>query len=127
MATTSMERTAGTPARDLRWERWLRAAALATALAAAPMLAPDAAAQRSGAIQASAFVTASVLGARMQPDSVAVAVTSAPRPAVRQLRVEGVGMLLLQTAPGEVVLVTSRMAATPDGAIRIIQLSYLTN
>ncbi|MGA2383545.1 MAG: hypothetical protein ABSG61_08925 [Gemmatimonadales bacterium] len=126
MATTSSTRTAGAPARDLRWERGLRVALLAAALAGVPLLARDAVAQRSGVIQATAYVTSSILGARLQADTSGAAVSATPRPIVRRLRVEGVGVLDVRTVAGEEISVTSRLVDSVGGPTRVVQISYVS-
>ena len=126
MATTSSTRTAGAPARDLRWERGLRVAVLAAVLAGAPLLARDAVAQRSGAIQATAYVTASILGARLQSHTSGAAVSAALRPMLRQLRVEGVGVLDVRTVAGEEISVTSRVVDSRGCPTRVVQISYVS-
>jgi hypothetical protein len=126
MATTYSTRTAGTPARIRRWERGLRVAVLAAVLAGAPLLARDAFAQRSGAVQATAYVTSSILGARLQADTSGVAVSAALRPMLRRLLVEGVGALDVRTVAGEEINVTSRVVDSARGSARVVQISYLS-
>jgi len=89
-----------------------RTAVLAALLAGAPLLARSARAQRSGSIRASAVVTQSVLGARLRSDSVAAAPAALSR--VRRLRLPDVGVVEIQSGPGQVVRVR-RPAAPADG------------
>lgn len=126
MATTSSTRTAGTPARDLRWERGLRVAVLAVVLAGTPVLARNAVAQRSGAVQATAYVTSSILGARWQPDTAGVAVSAALRPMLRRLQIAGVGVLDVRTVAGEEIDVTSRLMDAHGRPTRVVQISYVS-
>ena len=126
MATTSSTRTAGMPARDLRLGRGLRVALLAAVLAGAPLLARPAAAQRSGAVQATAYVTSSILGARLQQDTVGVVVSPTFRPMLRRLRIEGVGALDVRTVAGEEICVSSRVVELAGSSKRVVQISYLS-
>jgi len=126
MATTSSTRTAGTPARNLRLERGLRVALLAAALAGAPLLARNAVAQRSGSVQATAYVTSSILGARLQPDTTGATVSAALRPMLRRLLVEGVGVLDVRTVAGEEISVTSRVVDSRGRPAPVVQISYLS-
>jgi hypothetical protein len=126
MATTSSKRAAGTPARNLRLGRGLSVAVLAAVLAGAPLLARDAVAQRSGAVQATAYVTASILGARLQQDTVGVAASATLRPMLRRLRIEGVGVLDVRTVAGEEISVTSRVVDSRGRPTPVVQISYLS-
>lgn len=114
------------PARDLRLGRGLRVALLAAVLAGAPLLARPAAAQRSGAVQATAYVTASILGARLQQDTVGVVVSATFRPMLRRLRIEGVGALDVRTVAGEEICVSSRVVELAGSSKRVVQISYLS-
>jgi hypothetical protein len=96
-------------ARDLRWERGLRVAGLAVALAGAPTFARDAAAQRAGTIQATASVIESYVAAAFRSDSADAAVRTPPRPGTERIRIAGVGVLEIQSGPGAQMRVASRV------------------
>jgi len=119
MATTSAKRAAGVPARDLRWERGLRVAVLVVVLAWAPVLARDAAAQRSGTIQATASVIDSYVAAAFRSDSADAAVRTPPRPGTERIQVAGVGVLEVQSGPGAQVRVASHIE-DPRGRTRLV-------
>jgi hypothetical protein len=106
MAITALQPTAGTRARAQLLGRSLRVAVLAAVLAAAPLLARNASAQRSGTIQASAYVVQSYLGAGLRPDSTGD-VRANLRPAARQVAIEGVGVVEVMTGNDGQVPVTS--------------------
>jgi hypothetical protein len=125
VTTTSLERTAGTPARDLRWERGLKVAVLVAVMVAAPLLTRNAVAQRASVIQATAYVTASYLGAGLQQDSVrAATLHAAPRPVAQRLRIEGIGVVDVQTGPGEAIRV-SRVANPRGLTTVVVQICYV--
>jgi len=126
MATTSSGRTAGARVPDLRWKRGLCAAALTAALSGAPLLARDAVAQRSTSIRAAAYVTTSYLGARLRSDTTEVVPAGASQLAVRRLRLEGLGVLDVQTGPGEQVRVGPRAAEPADRSTVVIQIAYVS-
>jgi len=96
VASTALRPTASARARAQLVGRCLRAAALAAVLAAAPGLARNASAQRTGAIQATAYVVPSYLGAGLRTDS-AGAVRANQRPVARQLTIQGVGVVEVMT------------------------------
>lgn len=104
MATTSRSRLAGASAPASRLDRWLRVAALTALLAALPLLATGLRAQEPVAIHASAYVSRSVLAACVRPDSGSAARAIVP-PATRRIRIEGVGLVDVQTGSGEAVRV----------------------
>ena len=126
MATTSSGRTAGTWVPDLRWKRGLGVAALAAALSGVPVLARDAVAQRSTSIQAAAYVTTSYLGARFRSDTTEVAAAGASQLAVQRLRLGGLGVLDVQTGPGEQVRVGSRTDVPANRSTVVIQIAYVS-
>lgn len=72
-------------------------------LAGAPMLVRNAVAQRSATIQASAYVTNSMIAVALRPDSVVVAARAITRPFTQRLSISGVGTLDVQAGPGEVI------------------------
>jgi hypothetical protein len=103
MATASVGRVAGIPARVLRGAGAFRAAALAALLLGAPALARGARAQEA-AVRASAKVITSVVEAGLLPDSAAVARASLR--AVEQLiPIAGVGVLDVRSGPGQAIRV----------------------
>ena len=84
-----------------------RALVLAAVLAAAPLLAREAAAQRSdGNVHASAFVTGQVQLFDLRPDTA----RTRPTQDIQRLRVAGVGALEVQTEPGAVTRIVPREA-----------------
>jgi hypothetical protein len=107
VAITPLQPTAGARARAQLVGRSLRVAALAAVLAAAPGLARNASAQRTGAIQATAYVVPSYLGAGLRADSAGPAVRANQRPVARQVTIEGVGVVEVMTGNDGQVPVTS--------------------
>jgi len=126
MATTSSGRTAGVRVQDLRWKRGLRVAVLAAALSGVPVLARHALAQRSASVQAAATVTTSYLGARLLSDTTEVAPAGASRLAVRRLRLEGLGVLDVQTGPGEQVRIGARSGESASPSTVVVQIAYVS-
>ena len=120
-----MGRIAGRHARRPLLERGLRAAALAAALMAAPLLAGNASAQRTGAIQATAYVIPSYLGAGLRPDSTGTPAHPSPRPVARRLQIAGVGLLEIQTGAGDEVPCATRVVDRRDSAALAIQIFYV--
>jgi hypothetical protein len=111
MAAASLRRVAGIPAQAHRATGVLRTGVLAAALLGAPALAQQAQAQREAAVRASAMVSSSVLDAGVLPDSIAA--TRAPVRAVTQrLRIAGVGVLDVETGPGQAIRI-ARSAEDP--------------
>jgi len=123
MKTTASKRAAGVRARDLRWERGLRVAALAVVLAGAPILARDAAAQRAGSIQATASVIDSYFAAAFRSDSADAAVRPAPRPGTERIRIAGAGVLEVQSGPGAQVRVASRVEEPRSRSDLVVRVS----
>jgi len=118
MATSSFSPRAGTPAPVSRLVPWLRVAALAATLAGLPLLASKAGAQQPAAIRASAYVSHSILDAVVRTDSPASARGQAA-PATEQLRIAGVGLLDVQTGPGEAVRVGRAEDARGDATVTV--------
>jgi hypothetical protein len=84
-----------------------RALVFAALLAAAPLLASKAAAQRSGGnVHASAFVTGPVQAYGLRADTVRVVAS----PEVQRLAIAGVGALEVQSEPGSVTRIVPREA-----------------
>ena len=52
--------------------------------------------------------------------------SATPRPIVRRLRVEGVGVLDVRTVAGEEISVTSRLVDSVGGPTRVVQISYVS-
>lgn len=123
MKRTSSKRAAGVTPRDLRWERGLRVAVLAVMMAWAPMLARDAAAQRSGTIQATASVIDSYFAAAFRSDSADAAVRTPPRPGTELIRIAGAGVLEVQSGPGAQVRVASRVEDPRSRSNLVVQIS----
>jgi hypothetical protein len=118
MAAASLPRVAGIPAQARRAAGALRATVLAAALLGAPALARQAQAQRAAAVRASAMVSSSVLDAGMLPDSIAA--TRAPvRPVVQRLRIAGVGVLDVESGPGQAIRIT-RVAVDPASRAMVV-------
>ena len=92
-------------------------------LAALPLLAPRLSAQQPVAIRASAYVSTSVLAAVVRPDSGSAARPVVP-PATRRIRIEGVGLVDVQTGPGEAVRVgrVERPLAQPTVTIQVLNV-----
>ena len=104
MESTLLPRTAAS-APGLRLG--LRVAALAALLAGSPLFAARAVAQQPSAIRASAYVTTSVLAARLaDPEAVTARVLP---PVTERVLIAGVGALDIQAGPGEVVRVNPRL------------------
>lgn len=123
MKTTSSKRAAGVSARDLRWERGLRVAALAVVLAGAPILARDAAAQRAGSVQATASVIDSYFATAFRSDSADAAVRTVPRPGTERIRIAGVGVVEVQSGPGAQLRVVSRVEDPRSRSTLVVQVS----
>ena len=123
METTSSKRAAEVSARDLRWERGLRVAVLAVVLAGAPILARDAAAQRAGAIQATATVIDSYFAAAFRSDSADAAVRTPPRPGTERIRIAGVGVLEVQSGPGAQMRIVSRVEDPRSRSTLVVRVS----
>jgi len=111
---------------DLRWKRGLTVAALAAGLAGAPALAREAAAQQSAYVHAAAYVTTSYVGARLRSDTTQPPAAGATRFAVWQLRLEGLGVLELQTGPGEQVRVGKSSGEPASRSTVVIQIAYVS-
>jgi len=126
MAGTSSKWTAGARVPDPRWKRGLKVAVLAAALSGVPVLARDALAQRSANVQATAYVTTSYLGARLRTDTAAVAAAGTSQRSVRELRLEGLGVLDVQTGPGEQIRVGSRTDEPASPSTVVIQIAYVS-
>jgi hypothetical protein len=125
MARTSSDRAAGARVPDLRWKRGLAVAALASLLTGAPVLARDGVAQRSASVAATAVVTTSYLGARLQPDTAGAVAT--PRPAARRLRLEGLGVLDVDAGPTDQVRIGSRSGEPASGGAVVVQIAYVSS
>ncbi len=93
---------------SLRLDQLLRIAVLSALLAGAPLLVRSAVAQRLGSIQASAYVTTSILAVALRPDSVPVAARASLLPVAECVRMAGVGTIDVRVGPGDAVLVSSR-------------------
>lgn len=118
MAAASLLRVAGIPAQARHATGVLRTAVLATALLGAPALARQAQAQREVAVRASAMVSSSVLDAGVLPDSIAA--TRAPvRPVVQRLRIAGVGVLDVESGPGQAISI-ARVARDPGNRSTVV-------
>jgi len=107
--STEPGRIANGGARDLPLGRLLRVVALAAALGVAPLLARTARAQRTAAIQASAYVIHSYLGAGFSQDSVGLTARASLRPPTARLTIAGVGVLDIQTGSDGQMPVTSEV------------------
>jgi hypothetical protein len=94
---------------------------LSALLAGSPLLAPRAVAQQPSAIRASAYVTTSVLAARLRSDSAALALRVLP-PATERVRIAGVGTLDIQAGPGEVVRVSPRVEDSEHQGTVVVQV-----
>jgi hypothetical protein len=125
MARTSWGWAARARLPDLRWKRGLAVAALASLLTGAPALARAAHAQRSASVAATAFVTTSLLGARLQSDSAAA--VAVPRPAVRRLRIEGLGVLDVEAGPADQVRIGSRSGEPATRSAVVVQIAYVSS
>jgi hypothetical protein len=126
MATTTSRQAAGARVPDLRWKRGLGIAVLAAALTAVPALARDAVAQRSASVTAAAYVTTSLLGARLLADSAAAASVPTPPPAVRRLRVAGLGVLDVQAGPGGQIRVDEASVKPAGGTTVVVLITYVS-
>jgi hypothetical protein len=118
-------RIAGRRARGLLLGRLLQVAALAAVLAAAPPLAGTARAQRTGAIQATAYVISSYLGAGVRQDSANAPVRRSVYPVTQQLTIEGVGVVEIQTGVGAETPITSQVLDRRGRATLSIQVSFV--
>jgi len=118
MATSSFSPRAGTPAPVARLVPWLRVAALAALLAALPLLASNARAQRPATIRASAYVSHSIMDAVVRPDSAAAARAQAA-PATERLRIAGVGVLDVRAGPGQAVRVGRAEDARGEATVTV--------
>ena len=125
MGTIELGRVAAGRAQGVLLGRGLRAATLAAVLVAAPVLARTAHAQRTGAIQATAYVIPSYLGAGVRLDSTATPVGPASRPVTQRLTIEGVGVVEIQTGADGQVPVTSRVVDRQSRKTLAILISYL--
>jgi hypothetical protein len=74
-------------------------------LAGAPLLVRSAVAQRPASIQATAYVTTSILAVALRPASAPVAAHATLPPATERVLIAGVGTLDVQTGPGEAIRV----------------------
>ena len=83
-----------------------RALALAALLAAAPLLAREAVAQRDGNVRASAFVTGPVQVFNLRPDTARIQ----PTQNIQRLAIAGVGALEVQAQSGAVTRIVPREA-----------------
>jgi hypothetical protein len=125
MGTTSSERAAAGRAPGLRWRRGLAVAVLAAALSGTPWLARAGVAQQTARIRAAARVTTSYLGARLRPDT-AVVVAGVPQALVQHFRLEGLGVLDVQTGPGEQIRVGSRRDEPAGRSSVVVQVAYVS-
>ena len=120
-ATTLLLRTAGSPAHKLHLSRVLGVAVMSALLAGAPMLVRSAEAQRPASIQASAYVTSSMIAVALRTDSV-VAARAMTLPFTQRLSVLGVGSLDVQSGPGEVVRVSPMVTDSSQQATVLVQV-----
>jgi hypothetical protein len=110
----------------LRWKRGLRVVALAAVLISVPVLARDAIAQRSARVQASAYVTISYLGARLLPDAAGAAGVASPQPTGQRLRLAGLGVLDVQTGPGEQVRIGAGATESASRSAVVVEIAYVS-
>jgi len=122
MARETVGAIAGAPARDLRIELRIRAAALALVLAGLTLLVPKAQAQQPASIRATAYVSHSILAAVVRPDTAGAVAEAAPPPASERIRVQGVGVVEVQRGPAEAVRVLPRALDARGEATVIVQV-----
>jgi len=120
-ATTLLLRTAGSPAHKLHLSRVLSVAVMTALLAGAPMLVRSAVAQRPASIQASAFVTTSMIAVALRTDS-AVAAQAMTHPFTQRLSISGVGALDVQAGPGEVVRVAPMVVDARNQTTLVVEV-----
>ena len=100
----------------------LSVAVMSALLAGAPMLVRSAVAQRPASIQASAYVTNSIIAVALRPDSEGVAPRAAMRPFTQRLLISGVGTLDVQAGPGEVIRVSPMVVDASQQATVVVQV-----
>jgi len=105
----------------------LRALALAAALSAAPLLAPAARAQRSGAVQATAYVVSSYLGAGLRHDTLAAPQLPSARPVALRLDIDGLGSVEIETGRGAEVPYVSRAETRAGRTTVTVLISYVNS
>lgn len=92
-----------------------RVLALVAMASAAPLLAPEAVAQRAPTIQATATVVGPVQSITFRADTV----RSTPRRETERLLIAGLGMVDVSSGPGGVTRVTTVDADRPTRVVRI--------
>jgi hypothetical protein len=117
-------RIAGSRARGPLPGRLLQVGALAAGLLTAPMLAGTARAQRTGVIQATAYVISSYLGAGFRQDSTWVSGRPSARPVARQITIAGVGVVEVETGVGAETPITSQVIDRRGRMTVSIQVSF---
>jgi len=105
----------------------LRVLVLAAALSTAPVLAPAARAQRSGAVQASAYVVSSYLGAGLRQDTAAAPRVPSARPVALRLHIDGLGSVEVETGRGAEVPYVSRAVKRAGRTTVTVLISYVNS
>ncbi|HXY70714.1 MAG TPA: hypothetical protein VEH62_14835 [Gemmatimonadales bacterium] len=124
MAAACVPRLAGASAPGIRLGAAVRVAAMTVSLACSPLLARTALAQEGAFVRASIFVTHSVIGARLLPDSTAVAAAASPLSVLR-LRLADLGTLDVQSREREEICVSPKLESPEGRPTMVVLIAYV--